>query len=362
MRISSKILFHPLLFWPMAFAVLFSGIVSCQFSDEAKAPFENYLYRLSNSLDVPSALNNKQISNNVGSTQLPRYPSLRQLSHTIPPANINLIEFMRLSSCDLQRHIGQRNSNLGRFMKPSQTLMYEYEFIRLAELCLPSLENGSELYKVLDKTLTLKKEQLPLVKWNALFASEEMAELFSLGAKPLSFKKLASKPSTLYSAFETIALFLENSLGGNVDNNALVEEAYAVISSSKYIGELRLSMHLVAQYLSRADALLEYRLNNKPLCINNRSNPKFDVVNTVFMKSYIGEIQPYIATLYQQEKILFEKIDALVSSSVSVSEFDYFWSQIYSAENSEWNRFDNAIKKHTKNWQILLSQCGRLPG
>jgi len=361
MDISFTVSLYRILFRVIVAALLVAGTASCQFSDGAKAPFENYLYRLSNSLDIPASVVNKELSGESGkeveSAQLVRYPSLRDLSHAIPPVNINLIEFFSLSSCDLQRHVGQRNSSLGRFMKPSQTLLYEYEFIRLAELCLPSLEPGSDLYKVLFEALTLKKEQLSLVKWNALFASEEMAKLFSLGAQSLSFEHLKSTPSTLYEAFETISLFSNNSITDPV----AIEGAYAVISSSKRIGELRLSMQMVTQYLSRADALLGYRVSNKPLCINEKSNPKFDVVNTVFMKFYIGEIQPYIALLYQQEKILFEKTDKLVSSLKPTSAFQAFWDQVYKADDSEWNKFDRAIQQHTKNWQALLSQCGRLP-
>ncbi|MFT6387620.1 MAG: hypothetical protein ACJAUP_000992 [Cellvibrionaceae bacterium] len=357
MKISSKVLFYRELFRLVTVVVLFTAVASCQFSDDAKAPFENFIYRLSNSLEIPPSLLNEESSKDVDTVQLVRYPSLRDLSHAIPPANINLIEFFSLSSCDLQRHVGQRNSSLGGFMKPSQALLYEYEFIRLAELCLPSLEASSDLYKVLSKALQLKKEQLPLVKWNALFASEEMAELFSLGTHSLSLDSLKSKPSTLYGAFETLALFVGNKL----DDSASIEDAYGVVFSSKRIGELRLSMQMVVQYLSRVDVFLEYRISNKPLCVNEKSNPKFDIVNTVFMKFYIGEIQPYIALLYQQEKILFEKIDRLVSSLEPTSAFQVFWNQVYTAEGSEWNRFDGAIKNHTKNWQALLRQCGRLP-
>jgi hypothetical protein len=106
-------------------------------------------------------------------------------------------------------------------------------------------------------------------------------------------------------------------------------------------------------------------LATRPLCFNERPNQKFDVVQTVFLKYYINEIQPYIAKLHQQSEPLFKRIERLSSQLNSDQKmslvFDDFWSGVYLSKGSEWQSFNAAIKQHTINWQQLLTQCGRLP-
>jgi len=330
-------------------------VSACQSSDEPKAIFDNFHYRLSNSLDVPSGLVIK--GSEATQVALIRYPSIKQQPYSIPSANINLIDFLKLSACDLQRHIGHRNSSLGRFMKPSQTLIYEYEFIKLAEKCLIQLEKDSKLYKALKTVLLNKKGNLERIQWNAIFASDEFSTLFSLSAKALTLNELKSTPSNLYSALDPLGLFLDN----KIDDQVVIENAYAVIASSKHVGRLRLSMKMTTDYLKRASQLLIYRVETKPLCFNQQANSQFDIVNTVFMKFYIGEVQAYIALLHQQSSALFSKMDSLTASLKIKPEFKYFFGQVYLDDGSEWQQFNQEVKTHTLYWQQLLTQCGRLP-
>lgn len=353
----------------LTLSLLVLCVPSCQPSNEPHSLFENYRYRLQNSLklDLKNSLkldfrNNLKPEDSLAKakalqSELMRYPSVRDMSYAITSSNINLLDFLKLSSCDLQRHIGQRNSSLGRFMKNSQALLYEYKFLRLAHQCLSQLDPESDLYTILLQAVLLKEKQLPAVQWNAVFASEEFATLFSLGTKPLSMDELRMPPLNLYAAFDTLALFLNKQL----EDSASAEQAYAVIASSKRIGELRLSMQVAKKYLEQTDQLLQYRIKDKPLCFKQRANSQFEVVNTVFFKFYIGEVQPYIALLHQQTKTLFTKVDELVSASEPTPIFSNFWDGVYKKSDSEWQGFDRAIESHTKNWQALLMQCGRMP-
>ncbi len=315
---------------------------------------DNYLYRLRNSLQVDEPLQDVQQA--LGQ-DLQAYPRRRELLHTIPPASINLLEFLRLSSCDLQRHIGQRNSSLGSLMKGSQRLVYEYEFIRLAEKCLVQIGTDDSLYPVLKDVLIDKYKQLPKIKWNAIAASEEFSTLFSLGSQPLSQAAIKENPIELYTAIDTLKRFSAEKL----NDYSKVEAAYGILVSSKYIGELRLSMQLLVRYMSIADSLLDKRIHVKPLCFSGKSNKRSAIVEAVFLKFYIGEVQPYIAGLNQQAKKTFKQMDDLIDGLDSVPAFDRFWLDIYKSEGSEWQQFNQAISRHTKQWQQLLTQCGRLP-
>jgi hypothetical protein len=340
------------------FCLLFCLVlIGCGSPKSAEAIFDNYLARLSKALDVERA-------DDFLSPQLMRYPANRELFYAVAPTKINLLDFLKLSSCDLQRHIGQRNSGLGRVLQPSQRLIYEYKFINLGDACLKTLDDKSELYRLLSESLILKREQLAMVRWNAVFASHEFSVLFSLGAEPLNVEEIIFEPNELYAALENIYRYASASELSESDELAL-EQAFSVVVSSKRLGEIRHSMQLVRLFLADGDKLLRSRLSDRPLCFNEKPNQKFNVLQTVFLKYYINEIQPYIAKLHQQSDPLFKRIERLSDhlnkdQRMSLA-FDNFWKVVFVNKDSEWQLYNEAISQHTKNWQRLLIQCGRLP-
>ena len=329
---------------------------ACQSSKSSSHLWENYLYRLTNSLEVErSPLPEVPL--------LPPYPQKSQLEHPIPSIHISLLEFLRLSQCDLQRYIGQRNSSLGQLMEASQKWIYEVEFIRLARQCLEVLPPSSEDYGRLQQVVDQKVVLLPLVAWNATFASPEFSYLFSLGAQPISIEQARINPVELKEAIGRLAVNVTNSSQHHYhlfDGHSL-ESHYAVIGSRKQVGALRLSLQQAVIALHQADSLLRQRLGNKPLCFNAQANPRFRTVNTVFRKYYIGQVQPYLAQLYRQAEDIFYALNDLYLSQKATEPFNIFWQQVYVLNNGEWHKFQRAIKSHTVLWQRLLTQCGELP-
>ncbi len=341
--------------WVYLLSAIF--LVSCNGPKSAQSAFDNYVYRLTNVLDA-GHIKLKEIS---ALAPLKRYPMRRELTQSILPAKINLLDFLRLSSCDLQRHVGERNSSLGRVLQSSQRMFYEYKFIHLGEECLQQLAPSSELFRLLDASIESKREQLPIIRWNATFASKEFSTLFSLSASPLDIENVATIPTQLYGALDTINQYTQTDLLLESDEKQL-EQAFSVITSSKRMGEIRHSMRLVRHFLAHADTILESRLSSRPLCLKQKPNKEFEVLQVVFTKFYIGEIQPYISKLHQQSEALFTRIqelsDGYADSSIPFTEF---WWAVFLSNDSEWQLFDRSIKQHTSNWQQLLAQCGRLP-
>jgi hypothetical protein len=340
------------------FYAFFLLLTACESRDSSEYIFENYLYRLSNSLAV-------SVEKKPPVFVLPSYPNRRDLENVVPPLKIDLLAFLRLSQCDLQRQIGQKNSSLGKFMAPTQQLAYDVEFIRLAKQCLPKLDSRTALYKTLVEAIQHKTDYLPFALWNASFASKEFTYLFSLGASSLSVSQLKDESLQLNNAIKAILSGYQHIIEGDeMLANAFVqrmEGSYQIIQSAKRVGEIRKSMQSARHSLALADNLLNQRIINKPLCVNTLSVNKFTVVKTVFHKYYIGQIQPYIAKLHQQSKAMLELLDALVVLQNPPPMFIQFWGEVYSNNNSEWALFDDAIKVHTQSWQALLRQCGALP-
>lgn len=336
--------------------LLLALLMSCGHSNSAESAFDNYIYRLSNVLGAERRYNELE-----GQALLERYPTHRQLIQNIAPLKINLLDFLKLSSCDLQRHIGKRNSNLGRVLQPSQRMFYEYTFIHLAEECLQQLDNASALFRVLSESVEAKRQQLSFIRWNATFASEEFSVLFSLSASPLGLKSATISPTQLYDALDIIAHYTQTDWLVASDEQKL-EQAFSVVASSRRMGEIRHSLLLVQHALSQADVILESALLGRPLCFQQKPNKKSEILQIVFEKFYIGEIQPYISKLYQQADALFTRIDSLSGEYPDKPEaFTTFWETVFLSGNSEWRLFKRSIERHTHNWQQLLEQCGRLP-
>ncbi|MEO0442304.1 MAG: DUF3080 family protein [Pseudomonadota bacterium] len=335
-------------------------LLSCEPSDSAESMFSNYLWRLSNSLELDLDIVDPP-------ADLPRYATRRELLYSIPSININLLEFLKLSRCDLQRHIGQRNSALGKVMKDSQILIYDSVFIQLAQECLTHYEPTDPLYITLATALEHKQRYLPELIWNASFASDEFQQLFSLGAKPFDYTSLSNNPVELIYALEQMADFLAQLAVNRADISdaetaQAFEQALGVIGSSKYIGALRLSMKKVRYTFAQADQLLQVRLDKRPLCTATRpNNAQFNIVNTVFQKFYIGDVQPYIAKLYQRAERVFAAIDQLQARQKTNPDFNIYWQNLYAGPNSEWHTYKQAIEQHRAGWQSLFVQCGALP-
>ena len=331
-------------------------LMACQSEPTPENMLNNYLSRLSNSLDVDRV--------EMTSTALLLYPMRRHLQQTIPPIDINVLEFLRLSQCELQRHIGQRNSGLGKVMLATQELLYDSQFIRLAKQCQQTLAAGSSLLNLLDKAIIHKSQFLAHRWWNATFASEEFTYLLSLGTTPVLIHDSKRKPLQLVKALENI-VNAANKVDQADSVPVNIEQYYQIIGSSKYIGQLRLSMQIISATLTQANQLLKQRLGSRPLCFKQQPNQRFNTVNTVFHQFYIQDVQRYVADIYQQGQLLFPLLDnlqsQLLSRSFQVSTFQMFWDEIYANQHSEWRQFNNKIKQHTYYWQQLLSQCGSMP-
>ena len=319
--------------------------------------FDNYLYRLSNSLDVDFDHSFEEVNTHLSGI-LKRYPRKSEMLYDIPTLNINILQFIQLSTCDLQRLIGQRNSSLGKLMTGYHSLLYEHEFLILAKRCQETIGPDKPLYAELTKAIEHKQIYQSQLRWNVTFAGDEIRHLFSLATQALTPQQLSSKPVELVVALENLNTWLSNP----TTNSTGLQHAYKVFETRKHMGKLRLTMAMAVSALTQADELIEKRLSQKPLCQNQQANQKFDVVNRVFRQFYIGEVQPILAQLHRQGRELFSLVDQLQASMETKIKFIEFWEEVYTSEDSEWQSFNKVIKQHTRSWQNLLTQCGHSPG
>ena len=141
-----------------ALLILLDG---CQ-PTEPDTPFEVYLSRTDSarSITPPDGL------------KVP--PVTVDLQLNIPWGTLDTLDLVSLSGCTVQATIGKRNSSLGRYAKPSQRLLLELEYLRLAPQCIALLRDRQRaLADVLKAAWHERQAQLPAMVFNATLGSDE---------------------------------------------------------------------------------------------------------------------------------------------------------------------------------------------
>ena len=111
---------------------------------------------------------------------LPELPRWESLQIPLESGSLNGLDFLRLRGCALQQAVARRNSSLGRLAPPSQRLLLDLEFLRLAPECIRKLQGDgrNSLAQVLRDNLILKKQQLPAAIFNATLGNAEYRNLW----------------------------------------------------------------------------------------------------------------------------------------------------------------------------------------
>jgi hypothetical protein len=101
-------------------------------------------------------------------------PVTVDLQLNIPWGTLDTLDLVSLSGCSVQTTIGKRNSSLGRHAKPSQRLLLELEYLRLAPQCIALLRDRQRaLADVLKAAWHERQAQLPAMVFNATLGSDE---------------------------------------------------------------------------------------------------------------------------------------------------------------------------------------------
>jgi len=351
-------------------------LTGCSERQSALFLWSDYAYRMGNSLqlDIPVDVDR---GGRPADWQSLRYPSRRQLLYAVPTSSINLLEFLRLSRCELQRLIGQRNTSLGQLAPGSQRFLYEWRFLQLARECVRQLQAAPggdadiALAEELQRVVAEKSNSLPLVYWNAVAASEEFQTLFSLAAQPLGPVQAQVMPTALIDSLQGL-LQIQRALiehpGGELSSLQHLESHFQVLAASHHFGQLTLAMATAVPPLQAITAALQRRLQDPPLCYQQRPTPQARILESVFHKVYIGRVQPYLSALHRQsialQPLLQQFYTRAQGATVSLPPIHSEWWQATWAPapaNSAWQHFDAALSDHTRAWQQLLSSCGLMP-
>ncbi len=337
-------------------------------SNSADAVLADYAERVANTLD-------QDVVDDDPYRDLISFPSRRERRLDITELRTGLIETLSLSNCQLLPLIAERNSSLGKVMKPSTLLNYELRFFARLEPCYRNYRNtkyeDAEFVHLLTETYQLKSANLEATLWNGIFTSEALEKNFSLskGSIPMTgnpgFGDSHRALKFFNNTVESIILFRNGKPFVLPRKLAKMEQHYFALDRSEYGSQLIKSLALLTYYLNKTALMLDKAQLSRPLCFSGKPTEKATILNNVLLKYYVRKVQPYMSLVQRNGQAWLKQTNLLIDSKrlPVPPAMQTYRDQVLDMENPDalWNRYQQAIKTHTEAWQRVLQQCGLMP-
>lgn len=329
---------------------------------------ENYQYRISNVLEIEQR-DNYQIPIR------PLFPLRRQLKMPTVEIREGLFDLLKLKECGLLPLIAERNSSLGKVYLPSQKMSYELRFIHTLKTCSEKLSTATEENRkhqqLVNEILQIKQRNLPAELWNGIFTSKEIEVNFSRDKEPLPLQNDAEVMASI-SAIKKLTAIVRTPLVKEdwplPPELSQIESFNEVLFINQSGSKILSSIQLMTIHLDQASDTLEQGMQKQKLCTNNNVSNKAKIMKNIFYKYYIGEVQPYLASVHKSGDGWLQATNHLINSFkeyelILPKELETYQRMILSKtdETSVWGRYIKARNKHTQAWQKLLKQCGMMP-
>ncbi|MFV0477528.1 MAG: DUF3080 family protein [Parahaliea sp.] len=310
--------------------------------------FDNYLSRLSNALSVTAAPPLP--------TDLPRLPRPAVLQLALESASLDTLDFLALSGCEVQINIGRRNSSLGRLAYPSQLLLLDLEYLRLAPACIEHLKHKGRqpLAQTLQSAILLKQQQLPARIFMATLASTEFRSFWQPAPTLADYPNQTG--STVPTALENMADNIRHWLAGDYQADNLQFELDLGEVAKGDGGRLMQALALQSSWLENANQLLSQRQQKAPLCTDTLRFEAADILPNIMQRFFIGDIQPWSAALSRRYHNLLPAIKTLESLLEDTLPPAYRQWQLQ--RNSTIEYWYQAPVRHVHALQDILEPCG----
>ena len=309
--------------------------------------FDTYLQRLARPLETAAAERR--------TPTLAPPPRPAKLRLPLAPGRLDALDFLELRGCQLQVTVGKRNSSLGRLAAPSQELLLELEFLRLAPACIRHLEDNAQsaLADTLRAALASKREELPARIYNATLASEEFRDLWQAPQTLNDYPESTS--SAPIAALATVNGLASQWLAGDyAADNRKFELLLSEVTRGD-AGALLAALKMQQAALQAANSMLQSRLQRGPLCRGPLVPDQVDILKNVVEKFFIRGIQPWSATLRRREHALLPQIRQLEQQLAAVLPPRY--RQWKTRREALLTSASDAPRRHVEQIQSLLADC-----
>ena len=275
------------------------------------------------------------------------------------PANLNLLDYLRTTPCELHPLISEHNSSLGKFSSATTRLVYDLNFINASDRCVTRLSaSHPDLARQIQDEADRKRAQLPNQLRAALLYGPELSQFWHRQ------NSLGLYPETLQSDLEPALKALRQQADAIktlrfTGTAAELDLALAALRAAE--GGLLLKGWMdVANQMQASNAVIDRFLAKRPLCYGKRSNPRALQLKALVENLFIGQLQPMTATLNRRTHALLPLIEQLEDALNAQEDPNY---AAFIRERANLIRTARArLVSHTERLQGLLAQCQLAPG
>jgi len=306
-----RLIRHTIIVATFSIASLLAG---CGSTPLGESLLVNYIERLSNTLSVDKPAR--------PAIDPPRIVEFEIAPIPIETQSIGLIDLLSVTDCELKVNIARRNTLLAKSASPSQQLLLDLEFLRLAPACIDSLRSSGDdkLAEIIKEARELRGQQLPARIFNAVIAGPEWQALWSA---PLSLGNYPEQSSDDEAqALNALAHRIERWLSGNWDSDDERIELTLSELRTDAGGSLLLAATTQQAYLAQASKLLEATPRDE-LCRYGEATEASIVLNTVITKYFAGEVQGWLSAVNQRHYALLRGVESIESSLNDVLTNEY---------------------------------------
>ena len=345
------------------------GLAACTPSPWNQAQ-TRYTEGLARTLDVPLPSDNAPANKPpvapqsaseqaVGKAALQPYSDGTRTPATDDPASLNLLDYLRTTPCELHSLISEHNSSLGKLGSTTTRLVYDVNFINASNRCVTRLSaSHPELADQLRREADRKRAQLPDQLRAAILFGPEFTQFWraqsSLGQYPETLQS-DLEPALKALLHDATAISALAFTGTASD----LDLALAALRSAE--GGLLLKGWLdVANQMQAANAVIDTFLAKRPLCYENKSNPRALRLKALVENVYVGQLQPMTAALNRRTHALLPLIEAL-EAAVGAQQ-DPRYAAFITARADLIDTARARLVSHTERLQGLLAQCQLAPG
>lgn len=324
-------------------------LTGCGDTGSAPQNLQEYLNRLSTITGMP----------------LPAGPSPQNESLALPhdpilnppaPSQINLIEFLSLSGCELQVNLGRRNTQLGRTASPSQRLLLDLEFLDLAPGCITLLQErgDTELANTLEQASKKRMDLLPMSLYQSILQGPEW-QLF--WERPTALGDYPASTSSIIA--ESLSRLIDLSVAWLAGDWSASNREFELLLSDLRAGDggpLLLAHYRASSALRRATEMLKGMQSTAPLCPYGQPTDRSRALEQVVARFLVGGVQPWLVTLRQRKELLLPPIKKLEQSLASELTDDYrHWM---ATRDTVLDGLNAVTRSHIAQIQAALAECG----
>jgi hypothetical protein len=339
---------------PLGFALrgsamfLFLAVAGCSpYSPETL--LLDYQNRLARTLDTKGS-----------ATSLPQSswtkPRPEQLQIALADLSVDGLDFLSLSGCALQITVGKRNSSLGKLAPPSQRLLLELEFLRLAPDCIAQLqvESGNEaLISALEEATALKRRQLPARIFNALLAGPEWHAFWQVQSISEDYPS-GNTSSDLLTTIEALNVSVQRWLNGNYEADGMLFEARLNQLRAGDGGTLITAAELTQRYFLDWRNLMHSSPYWQEPC-DRFYTDKQTILRTVASRYFAGGVQAWLAPIASRSNSIELAVGELETTLKDVMPEDYkVWLK---QRDVLLGGFKTHPRQHVEDLQRLLQPC-----